>query len=231
MPYRKRNYKNRHPKKPYKKYGKKKAKYQKAVITRMKGAGFSDTLFVKLNYVESLNLSNGTPRIQYAFRGNSLFDPDYTAAGHQPMYFDQYAAIYNSYRVVGSAIKVNCINAQGLSACYFIMFPNTEVATLTSIPLALEQARAATANILPIAGGGPAARFKQYCSTRKACGLMKGESYDDSLAATTGNNPTQIWYWNLFWETSDSASNVTINGIVKLTYYVQFFDKKPGVLS
>ena len=231
MPYRKRNYKNRRPKKPRKRYGKRKAKYQKAVITRMKGAGFADTLFVKLNYVESLNLSNGTPRVQYTFRGNSLFDPDYSGGGHQPMYFDQYAGIYNKYRVVGSAIRVEAINAQGLSGCYFMMFPNTDIATLTSIPLALEQSRARAANIMPIAGGGPAARYKQYCSTRKACGLLKGEAYDDTLSATIGNNPAQVWYWNLFWETTDSASNVTINALVKITYYVQFFDKAPGALS
>jgi len=211
--------------------GTKKGKYQKAVFTRMRGAGFADTLFVQLNYVESLNLSNGSPRIQYTFRGNSLFDPDYTGTGHQPMYFDQYAAIYQRYRVLGSSIRVDCINAQGLSACYFIMFPNTEIATLTSIPLALEQSRARAANIMPIAGGGPAARYQQYCSTRKACGLTKGEFYDDTYSSTVGNNPNQIWYWNLFWETTDSSSDVTVNAIVKLVYYVQFYDKAPGVLS
>lgn len=223
------NVRERQPKKYQRKY--RKRNQNKAVISRMPGSGFADSLYVKLNYVDNLNLTDNVPRLQYTFRGNSLFDPDYTGTGHQPMYFDQYAAIYNVYRVTGCSITVDCINAQGLSGCYFVCFPNTEIGTLTSVSLALEQSKARSAHILPIAGGGPAFTYKQYCSTREACGLIKGELNDDSLSATVGNNPTQVWYWNLFWNTTDNASDCTVNAIVKLTYYVQFSDKKPGSLS
>ena len=41
--------------------------------------------------------SNGIAK-QY-MRMNSLFDPDQTGTGHQPYYFDQFAALYNRYTV------------------------------------------------------------------------------------------------------------------------------------
>lgn len=227
--YRKRNYRKRGAKKaPYRK---RKAKYQKAVITRMKGSGFSDSMFVKLNYVDYIQLRPGTMYSQYVFRGNSLFDPDYTGTGHQPMYFDQYAAIYGRYRVAGCSIKVDSVNASGTSSLYFILFPSTDVATLTSISLALEQGRARAPRVIPAGNTGENGRIKTYCSTRKAVGLTKGQAMDDSLTATVGSTPSQVWYWNCFWESTDNSSNVVANVIVKLTYYVQFFDRMPSAQS
>lgn len=43
----------------------------------------------------------------YTFRCNSLFDPDLTGTGHQPLRYDQLAAMFNSYRVRGATLKVN----------------------------------------------------------------------------------------------------------------------------
>jgi predicted porin len=35
----------------------------------------------------------------YAFRINSLYDPDFTSTGHQPYQFDQLSAVYNNFLV------------------------------------------------------------------------------------------------------------------------------------
>ena len=43
------------------------------------------------------------------FRANSLYDPEYSSVQprqHQPFFFDQMAALYNHYTVLGSKIKV-----------------------------------------------------------------------------------------------------------------------------
>lgn len=47
----------------------------------------------------------GTPATRQ-FRANSIFDPDFTGVGHQPLGHDQMAALYNRYIVIGS--KITC---------------------------------------------------------------------------------------------------------------------------
>lgn len=43
--------------------------------------------------------------VTYTLRANSLFDPDLQGIGHQPLRFDQMAAMFNSYRVRSASIK------------------------------------------------------------------------------------------------------------------------------
>jgi hypothetical protein len=45
------------------------------------------------------------------FRSNSLFDPDRTNAGHQPLGFDQIAALYNRYHVYGLSWHIDFATA------------------------------------------------------------------------------------------------------------------------
>lgn len=46
----------------------------------------------------------------YVFSMNSLWDPDTTGVGHQPMYFDNYAALFSRYRVNYAQVTVTVIN-------------------------------------------------------------------------------------------------------------------------
>lgn len=64
---------------------------------------------VKMKYTDGvlLTTTTGIGVTTYAFRANSLFDPDQTGTGHQPYRFDQLAAIYQRYRVLKSKITVD----------------------------------------------------------------------------------------------------------------------------
>lgn len=64
-------------------------------------------MIVKLRYAEefTLNASSGSLTAQY-FRANSVFDPDVTGVGHQPMEYDFWQGVYNHYTVVASSIKL-----------------------------------------------------------------------------------------------------------------------------
>lgn len=46
------------------------------------------------------------------FRCNSLYDPDYTGAGHQPYGFDQIMDMYEHFTVIASKITVNIVGNQ-----------------------------------------------------------------------------------------------------------------------
>ena len=57
-----------------------------------------DLQYVDYGTVSSTGATTSTGS-EYAFRLNSLFDPNLTGVGHQPRYFDQLTNIYQLYRV------------------------------------------------------------------------------------------------------------------------------------
>lgn len=216
---------------PYRK-GKKGRKYAKAaaLTTFSRGPGFGDMTFVKLNYADTVQLTGLPSSIPYVFRGNSLFDPNLTATGHQPLYFDQYSAVYDRYRVLGSSIRLDVVNISAGSACYMVVEANTDQSTFTSISDIYEQGRSRAPRIIPVASR-ISVRHKQYASTRKVCGLTKSQVMDDTFAALVTTNPGNVWYWNILFGSTDQTTSINVNFVVKITYYVQFFDRKQGVPS
>lgn len=76
---------------------------------RNKETGLPKLLVVKHRYVSApqttaaLIVANAD---LFQFRANGMFDPDATGAGHQPLLFDEMAALYNRFRVLSSKITV-----------------------------------------------------------------------------------------------------------------------------
>jgi len=72
-------------------------------------SGFPKTKIVNMRYADSYEISlNSTPGAltSLKWRANSVFDPDFTNVGHQPMGYDQWALFYNHYVVLGSKISI-----------------------------------------------------------------------------------------------------------------------------
>lgn len=70
---------------------------------------FPNTKFVRHKYVDSVLFPGGAvagASANYVFRANSMYDPDYTGSGHQPLFRDEMAAQYSYYTVISSYIKV-----------------------------------------------------------------------------------------------------------------------------
>lgn len=74
---------------------------------------FPNSKLVRHNYCDTVTLSGSTAAglpTGYVFRTNSMYDPDYTGVGHQPMFRDEMAAQYNFYTVLSSKIQITMIN-------------------------------------------------------------------------------------------------------------------------
>ncbi len=66
--------------------------------------------WARLRYVESITLNPGVAAIAFHyFRANSLFDPDFTGVGHQPMNYDQISIGYQHYTVFQAKIRMSYI--------------------------------------------------------------------------------------------------------------------------
>ncbi len=76
------------------------------------GALLKPKLMVKLRYVDTITIATAGAGVNsHVFRANSIFDPDLTSVGHQPLLHDEYAALYERYRVVSSTIKVTPVTS------------------------------------------------------------------------------------------------------------------------
>lgn len=73
----------------------------------------SNKFLFKTRYVEinqTLDPGIGGIPVTRVYRLTSLFDPNYSGAGHQPIGFDQIMPMYDHYTVIGARVKVTASN-------------------------------------------------------------------------------------------------------------------------
>lgn len=93
----------------------------------------------KLRYCDTVSFtSTGGTIAKYTYRVNDTFDPDYTSGGHQPLYRDTFAAIYNFYVVPRARMKVTICNT-GTTPAHCGILLDDDVSSATSYSVLLEQ--------------------------------------------------------------------------------------------
>lgn len=187
--------------------------------------GVPDRAKVTLSYHDTFTMTPGAPRGNWIFRGNSVYDPDYTSTGHQPRYFDQYMAIYSKYRVLSSRIVVESSSYSGNNPSMFVVVPDTDPISFTSYSQASEMPRARSSAILSIASR-LSRKVVHNMSTRTILGLGGPEIWDEDYSGTVATNPTNMWYWNIYVQSLDSTTNVSNGMIVRIEYTVLFYDRQ-----
>lgn len=177
--------------------------------------------------VITISLSAGTVQ-SYSFRANSLFDPDRTGTGHQPLGFDQLTAIYNRYVVHKLAWYINvpssndtiCI-AAGISNGARTLTTTGDYTSFIESPLVRQQTIGY--------GGTPPALFTGNKSLPTFNGVdLKTYLIDDRFQSTTSTSPTEVIDLVIgFYNPSSGAVSIQVN--VNLHYHAVFFD--PLVLT
>lgn len=69
---------------------------------------FPNTRVCRHKYMDNIIVPSGAAGASsiYQFRANSVFDPDYTGVGHQPMFHDEMLAQYKYYTVLKCYIRI-----------------------------------------------------------------------------------------------------------------------------
>lgn len=160
------------------------------------------------------------------FRANSVFDPDQTGVGHQPLGFDEACLWYNHYRVLGAKIKVTVLNGSTVAANACTV-AGIYLSDDTTIPLTWEHLAELGRGVqrtLTTSNSGRASMTMGF-STRKFFGpnVDKGET---SALVTT--SPTEEAYFNVYAQAMDSATTLGVNlqFKVEIDYTVDFFEPK-----
>lgn len=167
----------------------------------------------------------------YQFRGNSVYDPDYTGTGTQPNGFDQWASFYNSYVVLGSSISADIMGAT--QSCTSALVPNFNTVLAASAVDACGY-RYAVSKLTGYSGNAARSVLNNRISTSQICGVSARAVTDDTdFSATFSTNPASnnAWFWDFYHQNSYDSS--TLNSVVKITihYDVKFFDPQQQGLS
>jgi len=167
----------------------------------------------RLRYCEHVVLNAGTGGIaEYVFRINSLFDPDFTGTGHQPMGFDQFGAFYSRYVVIGA--KVNIRVTQGGTAVAYgpgsitgaYISPGSAAAAADLISL-LEQGRSNSTMVAhAFTKGNDNLSFNINFSPKRFFGITNIKDNIDNIGAVTSANPSTLAYLHIFTGSMDTAA-------------------------
>jgi hypothetical protein len=103
---------------PRRKNNRKTRRKRKSTVPRMLSLGptYPNGIIAKHKYTDQLVLSGTYTQSDIpstalqSFRAASLFDPDRTSTGHQPLFYDEMALIYNQYRVLGAKCRIRFVN-------------------------------------------------------------------------------------------------------------------------
>lgn len=231
---------------PLRRFGRKKMFRRRRVYRRRKPIGavrrrnptkltvrganpFPDRMRVRLQYTEYIDLSttSPTPIIDYLFRGNSVYDPNYSGTGYQPLGFDKYAELYNKYLVRGATCKIVVIpdSSQAVNLAIFATDSATSITTQQDL---FNRGNVVSKMVLPIGSVSSPSILKMYRSTRKMGGLQKLTNDEDSWIAQVSGNPGNSWFFHILSGPANQTSlpSTAVHIRVELTYYVEFFQRK-----
>jgi len=187
----------------------------------------ADSVRVRLPYEAVLEPAATTGSLYlYQFRGNSVYDPDYTGAGGQAAGFDQWAAFFNEYTVISSSLEIEYISGQNYSV-EVVTFPSYNV---TSPASSLDASARPYAERSLQTGNGNATHkiLRSSMSTAQMMGVREEAILDDDqYGATVSTNPgsSAIWYWNIV--AQNVSNTTTLNDCVRvhIIFDVLFHDR------
>lgn len=191
-----------------------------------------DTYWCKLRYTSRNAFTTASGAVfHHVFAGNSLFDPDTTGVGSQPVGFDQLSAMYRTYCVFASRIKVIYLatiatigGASELSLCPTVTssdFVGTDPSVVKANPKA-------SWRICGDRQSGPYTMSK-YQSTKGMMGQKIAQ--DDVFRAVTSGSPNNAWFWHLNGQCVDESTDLGIILYIELTYYARFTQRVALALS
>jgi len=193
--------------------GRKTNKGYKVSLTKQVGFPRQLTLKHRYVYVARMTATTGATATQQ-FRCNGMFDPDVTNAGHQPMYFDQTAAIYDHFTVIKSKCKVTFIPEGGSSYANFGILINDDATVTPGSLAALAEQSSAKTGILTLVVSDPQT-LTSYWSAVKAFG--PNPLANDNLQGSASADPAEQQVWTI-WVGNTTATTVNIAILVEIEY-------------
>ncbi len=177
---------------------------------------------VRLTYCEvySLTPSASTLSSVYYYQ-TSLYDPRGSVGGHQPLYFDQLAAIYSRYRVIGVDYNISVSTAGPAGGTlYFVASPQATFETSVEL---LEERPLVARTVYN--GYGGQRTLKGHVTPWSVAGVSKQRyMMDDQYAATVGANPGIMIYMTPYLYVGPAGGAASTEMRVEFIFHAEFFE-------
>lgn len=192
---------------------------------------FPDRLMVKLPYQGNIAFTSGIGEQFYRWNTNSLFDPENTGVGHQPLGFDQWKLFYAIYKVHACTVKIKMINNMPVNNVdvVFVWSPTTNIDTYVLTEEWQEQPYS-TNYILPRQGSGSTKGFyKRHFHLSK----IQGEKLNhQEYEAQTTASPAKLSFFYIWCkETFGASVTLDVEFNVRMTFFAEFYQRRPLVRS
>jgi hypothetical protein len=181
--------------------------------------GFPDRLLTQLRYSDVMNITGTAGAVGFQnFRWNSTFDPDITNTGHQPLYRDVYAAIYDSYAVIRSRARITIENTSTTYSVVCGAVIDDDSSPTTNFNILMEQNHGVRHLLTPLAGSKSSVTFDMTWDCKQILGIDPYTSQAYKTASTS--NPTEASTLSIWMINQDGTNTVTVQGIIELVQEV-----------
>ncbi len=202
-----------------------KVKVQKASLTKnvllplvgFKPVELPDSTCVKLVYSDFRAVVAASSQGFYIYRANSLFDPDFTGVGGQPIGYDQWKVLYQKYRVIAVGIEVEAVSNTDGGVGLLAVGPSSLSTTFAS---AEEVAGLRHSKACVFSDAGKPAKISMLWHISQLYGVSDEVILaEDGYAALITANPASQYYIHVNTEMNTTTGEAMV--WTKLTYYAR----------
>jgi hypothetical protein len=147
------------------------------------------------------------------YRWNSTFDPNQSGGGHQPLYRDTYAGVYDHYSVISARAIIEITN-QGSVGSICGTLTDDDGTTSTTFQTLMEQSHGQSAQITPLTGSRSDVTFICTWNCKNVLGIDPFAS--ETYKAAVGSDPTEeseLLIWGI---PDDGSSTNTLSVTITL---------------
>lgn len=179
--------------------------------------GFPDSLQTSIRYHATWTITSTSGVVSnYVFRWNSTFDPDATSGGHQPLYRDTYASIYDHYSVVSASANIRFLN--GTAESWIVgCVTDDDTSGSSSVDTLCEQSHGFHTTMTPLTGSKSLVSFSPKWDCKKVLRIdpYASETYKTGVASNPAEESDLI-----LWAATLTGNTATITGDIELIYDV-----------
>lgn len=184
------------------------------------------------NYSEKISINAPTGGVSgaYIYSANSLYDPNRSGTGHQPIGFDEFVGVfYDHYVVIGAKINVVAMSQSNTTPdanCIVAIYVRDNAGTVGDITRVIEQGRCTYGMLGPADGKAGTLSLTHKVNPAKFLGRSKPLS-DPDLKGSANGNPQEECYFEINVASIDGDDPPAVDMLVTIQYTAVLIERKP----